>query len=294
MIPTISQQQMLVDNKLATKKINEEDALVTFKYHRKVMYDRLWDKHGGLMECRGHTYDISTGQLVVAPPRKSFNYGENGWWSDVPLDTPVEMHRKYNGYLACVSWHKGKLIVSTTGTTTSDYAVKAKEYFEEHLKGDFFPNNQFTYFFECCFEWDQHIVKEEYGMKYLGSRLKNKETFFTPASSTFCYTTTLGHALDIAHNDKGEGFMVYLREGDPNRLFPCKLKTPYYVGKKKLMRMSRLTSFSQYHSHLKSILDQRWYSTINELLTMEVNGEINWKELTELERRTTIESISKF
>ena len=76
--------QRLVAAKLATVSTNGH--LDTFKYARRVMFDYLWDTDPALLECRGITYDNRTGALVVAAPRKSFNYLENGWWKDVPLE----------------------------------------------------------------------------------------------------------------------------------------------------------------------------------------------------------------
>ena len=82
---TMQQQEALVSQGLAKKKINEELGLVTYKYAKKVMYDYLWDKHPELLMCRGHVYDVNTGKLVIAAPKKSFNYLENGTWKDKPL-----------------------------------------------------------------------------------------------------------------------------------------------------------------------------------------------------------------
>lgn len=126
------QQMNLVNRGLATMK--NDGKYTTFKYARKAMYEYLWFEVPDLMECRGHVYDNATHELVQAAPRKSFNYLERGWWANASRTTQVEMYKKINGYMACATIHNGELVVSTTGTTTSDYAKWAKELIEKKLE----------------------------------------------------------------------------------------------------------------------------------------------------------------
>lgn len=105
MLNTYEQMLDLVNQKLATVSVNGN--LSTFKYEKWVMFDYLWDTNPLLMECRGHTYDNTTGEIVVAAPTKSFNYLENNWGRELQSDTKVQIAKKYNGFLACVSKHEG-------------------------------------------------------------------------------------------------------------------------------------------------------------------------------------------
>lgn len=229
---TYEQQLELVSKKLATVK--HSNNLSTFKYARKVMYDYLWDSDQSLLECRGHTYDNSTGELVVAAPRKSFNYLENGWWKDKPLNTPVIAYKKYNGFMACVSKHQGEVVISTTGSTTSNFVNYAKEL----LSGETFYwlDHCNTLLYEIVHEDDPHIVADALGAHYLGYRNKTDGCFEPYGNHGDIYLGTLKGILAIAQVNQGEGFMVYDLHNDPDRLSPAKVKTPYYVYKKKLMR----------------------------------------------------------
>lgn len=229
------EQMNLVNRGLARMK--NDGKFTTFKYHRRAMYDYLWFSHTDLMECRGHVYDSVTKELVQAAPRKSFNYLENDyWWSAVELDTPVEVYKKINGYMACATLHKGELVVSTTGSTTSEHAQWAKELILKDYKlYDMVIDNDASTLFEIVVPQDPHIVEERLGLHLLGMREKAGDGTFHPCNGTG--VMTLAEAIALAETDRGEGFMVY-RKDDDSKLAPCKLKTPYYTGKKKLMRMS--------------------------------------------------------
>jgi hypothetical protein len=230
MFPSLSDQYNLCSGKLA--QVTERNNLALFKYSRKVMYDQLWQEYPDTMECRGHVYDISTGKIVQAAPRKSFNYLENGWWKDVPLHTKVRIEKKYNGYLACATIFNDELLVTTTGSFDSDYQRLAENMIRksEHFI-ELSPN--YSTHFEICAEFDPHIVHEEIGVKLLGYRWKHNGDFL-PAITEGCEYTTLGDATERVNSVRHEGFMVHHRQGGGI----TKLKSPYYVGKKKLMRIS--------------------------------------------------------
>lgn len=277
---TYQEQLNLVNRKLATVKVNGN--LSTFKYARKVMFDYLWDKHPELLECRGHTYDNTTGQLVVAAPRKSFNYLENDWWNNVPLSTPVRMYKKINGYMACASMHNGELIVSTTGTTTSEYAQWAREYIEQQTLHKYIIPKNSTHLYEIVHPNDPHIVKEREGLHYLGKR-DNITGQFLPGMAQEVYVIgglTLQDAIDYAQTDRGEGFMLYTQDDEGNYSDACKLKTPYYVGKKKLMRKN-IEKITDLPDMFVPVVD-----AIMETYTRE-----DWAETSEQDRRKFIESI---
>lgn len=215
----------LVKKGLAVKSVDAEKGLVTYKYARKVMFENLWKSHPALMECRGVVFDMDTAKLVALPVRKSFNYGENGWWEDVPLDARVVMYKKYNGFMGALSG----CIYSTTGSTKSDFV----KLIEKHLHPSTRSNE--TAIYEIIDEGDPHIVSENAGTTFLGLRDHYTGEFYPSDIYRVC---SFAEAIEIAQEDKGEGFMVYL-DDDHMKLSPCKLKTPYYVGKKRMMRMKK-------------------------------------------------------
>lgn len=229
MFNTLEVQRQLVVRGLAVEKKHKTLPLSLFKYSRKVMYDYLWFQIPELMECRGHVYDTETGQLVVAAPRKSFNYLENGWWKDVPLDTIVRAEIKYNGYLACSSVYRDERIVTTTGSFDSEYVSFAE-------KQNIIAFIDCTATYEVCDQnFDPHIVHESNGVKLLSFRSPISGWNF-PSQTQTCNIMTLGDALEFVKNFRGEGLMLYRYDSDETNTDVCKLKSPYYVGKKMLMR----------------------------------------------------------
>lgn len=299
MFLTMDQQEILVSKGLAKQKINSELGLVSYKYAKKAMYEYLWSHRPELLECRGHVYDIETEQQVVFPPRKSFNYLENGTWNNVPLSTEVTLYRKYNGFMACVSLFNNQVIVSTTGSTSGPYVEMAKEtifkrFPEETIKTwvNKEGNSQGSWLFEICHEDDPHIVYEPVAARYLGYR--SEIGIFTPIADYFDagdaeIKTTLSEALELVKTVKHEGFMVYDSQGNV-----CKLKSPYYVGKKKLMRMKEkqvLQMFADPVEFVKKNLPESWgwwADIVSDYLLL-----TEWLGYTEQQRRIYIENMEE-
>lgn len=278
--PSLDYVRDLVKDKLAVEKIDGD--LSTFKYARKVHFDNLWDKIPYMKEIRGIVYDNRTGELVQAPPQKSFNYLERGYWKDVPLDTPVTAYKKYNGFMACATLHKGELVVSTTGTTNSDYAKWAREtlQFEDE-------SERWTDLYEIILAEDPHIVKETLGAVWLGSRCKANGVFIPNGEGI---RGTLNFVIKELQNVKHEGFMVYDKQGNC-----CKLKSPYYLGKKFIMRSNAQLVESMYNPNqimkYTANLDARWVPVVRKI-TCDISKE-HWLQLTDQGRRAIIEVYEK-
>lgn len=283
------QQMNLVMRGLATLK--NDGKYTTFKYARKAMYEYLWYKVPDLLECRGHVYCNSTKELVQAAPRKSFNYLERNYWKDIPLDTPVEMHKKVNGFMACVTLHNGELLVSTTGTTTSEYAKWAKELILQdwHLY-DMVIDDEYTCLFEVVVPQDPHIVQEREGLHLLGVREKANGNFHPMGANARC---TLEQALEIAKHDRGEGFMMYPMQADGTYYYNycCKLKTDYYVGKKKLMRMTAKNVENMYKNgfEIANTLPDMWYD-VPRLIVSNIDKDA-WLVMSDQQRRLILEDL---
>lgn len=280
-----SDQLYLLCKGLATVSVHEE--LSTFKYSRKIMYDYLWNTDARLLECRGHTYNNQTGELVQLPFKKSFNYLEEGNWKDVPLDTPVVMYKKYNGFMAACSLYKGDLLVSTTGSTDSSYADLALEEIKKSQAGKIMYHI-WTYLFEIVHKSDPHIIDEVSGVYTLGARNKITGEYIPCGPSIKC---SLGEAIEITNEDLGEGFMVYLDDGTYSTV--CKMKTPYYIGKKKLMRMmpNKIDSIynpNQFRS-VENELPEMWKDVVGEITDSFTAWE--WKNKSSQERRLFLEKL---
>lgn len=295
MLLTMQQQEALVSQKLATKKICGD--YVTYKYAKRVMYDYLWDKYPELLECRGHTYNIHTGELVLCPPKKSFNYLENGTWQGVSLDTPVIAFRKYNGFMASARIVNDELLVATTGTTnqeTSQYVGWAKREIEklDWIKS---PRSHNTTVYEIVIPEDPHIVNEDVGgaIPLLVRSTPSDGDYFFRGDGVY---RTLGNLLDEAKTARHEGWMVYdfkqYASGDPIPA-TCKIKTDYYVGKKKLMRMSpsKVDNLWSKKTDFWNSLPIGWQHLAYQITKCyDVDA---WKQMTDQERRVIIESMEK-
>lgn len=286
MLLTFEQQNKLVEKGLAVRKDN--GIFSTFKYHRKVMYEYIWDKHPELLECRGHTYDNRNGNLVIAAPTKTFNYLENGTWMGVGTNTEVEAYKKYNGFMAAMSIYEDEIVVSTTGTTTSDFAKLARQEifkkFPKHVILDEWGEG-FTWLFEICHESDPHIVAEVHGARYLGGRY-NDGSKFAPVGYYTHEIQTLRDAIEYCKTDRGEGFMLYDADGNC-----CKIKTDYYIGKKKLMRMPKSKIHAMWDSPktVQNTLPKHWSGVVDFILSTQ--AEVDWLEMTDQQRRKELEKF---
>lgn len=287
--PTLTEQRELVQQRLAIEKRFGDNVL--FKYHRNVMYDYAWNKSKHLMECRGHVYSNTTGELLVAPPRKSFNYLENDWWKDVPLDAPVFYAKKYNGFLACVSTINDEIVYTTTGSLDSTFTGYAEEMLAQDMRnnGVLKAGKHVTYHTEVIHPDDPHIVAEEIGYAHLAYRTKSGGM----QAPRNLKEATLGEVLELVKHDRGEGFMVY-HAADYNSLSPCKIKTPYYVGKKKLMRMQakQIDKMFDQPGWSATVLPYEWRFAIA-VITKSFTRE-QWKALDAQQRRNVIEENESF
>lgn len=280
--------QRLVAAKLATVSTNGH--LDTFKYARRVMFDYLWDTDPALLECRGQTYDNRTGELVVAAPRKSFNYLENGWWKDKPLDTPVIAYKKYNGFMLCVSDDSGDPICSTTGSTHSLFTSMGVNMLSRTFSRIPEPQTNCTDLYEIVHPDDPHIVDEPIGAHYLGSRDKTTGVFTPYGKPEDTYLGTLKGILAIAEVNTNEGFIAYALD-DHSRLSPVKIKTPYYIGKKKLMRLSQKNSELMYTQPdiLVKQLPEIWKFSVAKIVKKFTLAQ--WLQIEEQDRRKLLEDL---
>lgn len=285
---TYEQQLNLVAQGLATAKTNGK--FTSFKYARRVMYDYLWAQHPELLNCRGQVYDNTNGKQISFPPQKRFNYLESGTWSYKSMQTRVNLFKKFNGFMACVSFYKGEVVISTTGTTNSVFVEYAREmllkdYFTlmTHVGKDETVNG--SWLFEICHPNDPHIVYETPGAKYLGYQPSNAA--FIPmicneSSDTF-RDLTLQEALEIVKNVKHEGFMMY----DVETGEVCKLKSPYYIAMKKLMRLSAGNTKAMYNTGIVLPEEYDFLSGV----VMQVFTADEWVALPEMQRREELENI---
>ena len=289
---TYEQQLSLVNQKFAKVSVNH--TLSTFKYSSKVHFNNLWDKIPGMLECRGHTYDNITGELVLAAPTKTFNYNENNTWRVVSLNSAVTLYKKFNGFMATVSIHNDneQLVVGTTGSTKSDFAILAKNVLitqfgdqETLIKYIKSFNQKVTLLYEICDVSDPHIVHENPGAYLLGIRYHENDYQFLPESNEFTIVTDLKTALNMVKSVTGiEGWMAYLDDGRV-----CKLKTDHYVYKKRLMRMSE-ANIQKMFDDVKSFNCPTTFDSVVSSI-VENHSPEEWITMAEQDRSIFIERI---
>jgi hypothetical protein len=267
----------LVNEGLAQEKVFGDLSL--FKYSRKAMQSGKLHSDSRLMECRGHVYENTTGKIIQTPFRKSFNYLENNWWREAQPNDKVSVYKKFNGFMLSLTTYQGEHLITTTGSFTSDFIELGKKYIAGVVQPAQY-DMQWTNMYEICATEDPHIVYEQPKAVFLGSRFKDGK--FHPAPSTMIGVMRLKDALELAKEDKGEGFMVY-HNADKTFTAPCKIKSAGYVAKKLLMRAGP--------ARLKT-LDFRYYPETHKHYLDAVRDNLNFFEnLEEQERRAFLESL---
>lgn len=287
-------------------KSGEYAGLAVLKYKNNVFWDNLWNVDKRLLDCRGLVVD-SEDNVVIWPFTKIFNHLENG--TDLPADEIVDAVRKVNGFMASVGVYKGKLVVSTTGSLESDFAIMAKnrivsecddiEYFIKWTE-----SAKATFLFEICDPSDPHIVEEEPGAYLIGARIQNLDgtSFMLPegvldgiASITKFKRPEVypmikfSDVVEMSKYCKHEGFVV--RETNYPFNLLLKIKSPYYLAKKFLMRggNKKWDMIWDNPNNAKQIVDEEYYTLLEWLRNKFTKAQ--WAALDPQERRKEIENF---
>ena len=247
------------------------DGIYVLKYSKRVFYDNLWNDY--LEECRGTIVDADF-NVVQRPFTKIYNYGVEDKSPVLSEDTMVECFRKVNGFMVAVTWHNGKLLVSTTGSTAIDYVDmansfidKRRETFELYVSN--FPN--LTFMFECVHENDPHIIVEKPGLYLLGYREKTWESRSQNDGLSLYHQyaladhmvewkrCTLGEVLKEVKTVRHEGFVFYTEDFKVS----AKIKSPYYLTAKWVARNPRTDKLLT--KEFKEQLDEEYYPLLDHI-----------------------------
>jgi predicted kinase len=245
-------------------QVKEQNGLFVHKYKRKVFYDNLWDIHPELVDARGLVTNVD-GNIVQYPFTKIFNRNENG--VDIDKNNTVVAVDKINGFMAAVTWYNGDVLVSTTGSLTSDFVEMAKEMLPLDKMVDSLKTfSSHTFCFEIVHPNDPHIIEEKVGAYLIGARQKKKGSeqwnnytldefakewgVFRPAWSYFEFSDLLEKLKDY----KREGFVVY----DAISNTVLKLKSPYYLTSKFIARTKKLNLI--FDNNFKQYFEEEYYS----------------------------------
>ncbi len=271
-------------------QIKEQNGLFVHKYKRSVFYQNLWNMHPELVDARGLIRDAD-GNVVQYPFTKVFNRHENG--TDIPLDHQVIAVDKINGFLAAVTWYNGDILVSTTGSLTSEHVDMAKEILPlDRMKLVLESYQNLSFCFEIVHPNDPHIIPEYEGAYLIGARekvlgsAKQSEVFLDAIALDFGVFRPkweyirFSDLLEQAKTYKREGYVVYDQESDT----VLKLKTPYYLISKFIARTKKLDLI--FDRNYKQHFEEEFYSLCEYLQKSYTKDQ--FLEIPEQERLTII------
>jgi hypothetical protein len=275
MITAESMKKYVTENPKLVSMKSAGDGLYILKYKRSVFYDDLWDDY--LEYCRGTIVDDSF-NVVTMPFRKIYNFAVESKAPQISDDTPVTAYRKVNGFMVAVTWWNNDVLVSTTGTTDSDFVGYAKEMMLKHMPWADWQMaigsddcRGMTFMFECVHPNDPHIVPEVEGMYILGYRENqwdsvvghNPDTLATLGKLFNCHVpevmkVTMGELIEESRQVKHEGFVVYTADGRST-----KIKSPYYLTSKWVARNPRTDKLVDLKRDIKQNLDEEYYGLVD-------------------------------
>jgi hypothetical protein len=251
------------------------DGIYVLKYKKRVFYDNLWNEY--IAECRGSIVDKDF-NLVTYPFTKIYNYGIEKEAPVLSDDTEVIAYRKVNGFMVACTWYNEDVLVSTTGSTDSDFVTMAKEMMLTHMSwADWqmaFANDDMqglTVMFECVHPNDPHIVPEKAGMYVLGIRDNEWRSRIGHSPGTLklmgevlnchvpeVYRVTLGELKTMVKECRHEGFVFYTEDG-----VSAKIKSPYYLTSKWVARNPRTDKLVDLNKDIKHNLDEEYFPLVD-------------------------------
>jgi ATP-dependent RNA circularization protein (DNA/RNA ligase family) len=285
-----------VENNLALvskKSFDKFPGLHLLKYKNSVFYKNLWNEY--LIQCRGTVVNENF-DIISYGFAKIFNYRENNTIID-PHHQVIAVD-KINGFLAAVTWYNGDILVSTTGSLTSEHVDMAKEILPlDRMKLVLESYQNLSFCFEIVHPNDPHIISEYEGVYLIGARekvlgsAKQSEVFLDAIALDFDVFRPkweyirFSDLLEQAKTYKREGYVVYDQESDT----VLKLKTPYYLTSKFIARIKKLDLI--FDRNYKQHFEEEFYS-LCEYLQKNYTKE-QFLEISEQERLTILLEIGR-
>ena len=179
--------------------------------------------------------------------------------------------------VAC-TWHNKDVLVSTTGSTDSDYVNMAKEMMLTHMSWADWQlafctadMQGLTVMFECVHPNDPHIVPEKAGMYVLGIRDNEWRSRIAHSPGTIklmgevfnCYVpevyrVNLGELKTMVKECRHEGYVFYTEDG-----VSAKIKSPYYLTSKWVARNPRTDKLVDLNKDIKHNLDEEYFPLVD-------------------------------
>ena len=157
----IKELRKLESEGLITLRAHNELPLWIANYTPEVQYERLWDEHELLKQCRGLIVD-EDGNIIARSMEKFFNIEEHKEFDSLP-DIPYGQHHtiydKLDGSLGIIFWYNGKWRVATRGSFHSEQADKARELLKNYETEKM--DKDYTYLVEIIYPENRIVV--DYG-----------------------------------------------------------------------------------------------------------------------------------
>lgn len=219
--------------------------LAIFNYTPQCTYAKRWNWLE--KSSRGMIIDVVTGEIVARPFDKFFNWGENGFKRKKGL---VEAYEKMDGSLGIMYRDyrdsDTRFKISTRGSFTSEQALWATKYLNEHCKNLENIPEEFTLLFEIIYPQNRVVV--DYGDRRdlvligIRCRVTGKDFFYDYYSQ---YAKRYGFSLPALYKDistkeflekkdtlsyNEEGFVLRFKDGQR-----CKIKGKEYLALHKFL-----------------------------------------------------------
>lgn len=154
----IEELRKLEEEGLITLRPHDELPLYIANYSREVQYERLWNEHPLITQCRGLIID-EDGEVIARPMKKFFNYEEHmdvDSLPDIPNE-PFDVYEKMDGSCGICFFYDGSWIISTRGSFHSDQAEYANEVLLPKYDTSRLDKSK-TYLFEIIIDWNRIVV----------------------------------------------------------------------------------------------------------------------------------------
>jgi RNA ligase len=174
--------------------------LAIYNYSQSTQYEEHWDDV--TLSCRGLIVDSETGEVLVKPFPKFFNYEEVE--EEVPWESSeyVYVQEKMDGSLGILFNYKGEWILATRGSFTSPQAVRGMEILGSKYNLDNF-NSSIAYMVEIVYPENRIVV--DYGeekITFLGAMVKRESlNEGGPDELNWATANSFFHSSEISEED---------------------------------------------------------------------------------------------
>lgn len=157
----------------------------------------VWDAYGGkLRDCRGITFDLKTGEIILYPFEKFFEIDQveesslENVQKAISKAKLIEFSEKLDGSLTSMRWYNNALVIGTMGMNESELIEQIKKDVTKEIIQMCKDHPERTFIFEELETENTHVVQykpEELGLYLLGYRDMNNY-----------YLSTYKEAIELA------------------------------------------------------------------------------------------------